>query len=152
MLKKAKRRFLLGDASILGDHRGFPIVHGSLAEDASTIAVRTFGNFAFLTIQGPHGSTVPLDFEYPVPLEDALAMLDRLCRPWPIHKTRYLVPHGQGVIEVDVFEGRLSGLAIAELVEEEAETADLPPWLGREITDDARFDEDALAGAAAPPF
>lgn len=145
-----KRKFLVTDLSILDGHRGFPIVQGHLAENAPTIAVRTFGSFAFLTVKGPQGCGTPLEFEYPVPLEDALAMLDNLCAPWPIHKTRYLIPHGPLVVEVDVFEGRLAGLVIAEL-DGLSEPTDLPSWLGPEVTDDPRFDQGALAHAEAPP-
>lgn len=146
-----KRKFLLTDLSVIDGHRGFPIVHGRLAERAPVIAVRTFGSFAFLTIKGQDGGTESIEFEYPVPLEDAQVMLDRLCVAWPIQKTRYLIPHGALVVEVDVFEGRLSGLVIAEM-DVQPEAADLPPWLGAEVTDDPRFDEDALARAETPPF
>lgn len=150
MRENGKRKFLLADASILEGQRGFPIVQGFLAEGATAIAVRTFGSFAFLTVRGPGDHPTALDFEYPLPHEDALVMLDRMCAPWPIRKTRYLIPHGQLVIEIDVFEGKLAGLILAE-VEGPLAAADLPPWLGGEITGDPRFDEGALARAEAPP-
>lgn len=145
-----KRKFLLTDQSILDGHRGFPIVLGQLAEESTTISIRTFGSFAFLTIKGASDQAPSLGFEYPIPLEDALAMLDSLCTPRPIRKTRYLIPHGQLAVEVDVFEDRLAGLVIAE-VEDAADPSNLPPWLGAEITDNPRFDPSALAHVETPP-
>ncbi len=57
-----------------------------------------------------------------------------------IEKTRNIVPHDMLRFEVDEFAGPLSGLILAELeTTEEVPDAYLPPWLGREVTGDARF-------------
>jgi adenylate cyclase len=42
--------------------------------------------------------------------------------------------------EVDVFEGENAGLIIAEVeLAHEQQALDLPPWVGREITQDERY-------------
>lgn len=43
-------------------------------------------------------------------------------------------------LEIDVFEGSNTGLVIAEIeVEHEEQLFQPPPWLGAEITGDARY-------------
>lgn len=86
------------------------------------------------------------EFEYAVPLDDALAMLD-LRIGLIIDKTRHLVPAGNGrTWEVDVFAGAHQGLVLAEIeLESPDEAVDLPPWIGREVTGDPRYGNLALA-------
>ena len=86
------------------------------------------------------------EFEYPVPLEDALAMLDmRVGRV--IDKTRYHVPAANGRMwEVDVFSGELAGLVLAEIELASAEEpVSLPDWIGREVTADPGYGNMTLA-------
>lgn len=86
------------------------------------------------------------EFEYPLPLEDALAMLDlRVGRI--VEKTRFHVPAGNGRIwEVDVFAGALDGLVLAEIELGDAdEDVMLPAWIGREVTDDPAYSNAVLA-------
>jgi adenylate cyclase len=79
-------------------------------------------------------------------------MLERLCTGRRLDKTRHDVPHGGLVWEVDVFEGPLAGLVIAEVeLPHPGHPLDLPSWAGREVTEDPRYANAALASAAAPP-
>jgi adenylate cyclase len=82
-------------------------------------------------------------------------------RLWPltegrrIEKVRYLVPaEAPGlVIEVDVYDGALAGLVVAEVEfagEADAEAFVPPAWLGREVTGDARFKNQRLAVDGPP--
>lgn len=105
---------------------------------------------AKLTIKSAGESGSPTlsrtEFEYPVPVEDALAMLDlRIGRI--IEKTRYLVPTGSGrTWEIDVFAGSHEGLVLAEIELESAdEEVELPDWVGREVTGDSRYENVMLA-------
>lgn len=78
---------------------------------------------------------------------------------WPlverfIEKTRRAVEIDGHVVEVDVYTGKLEGLIVAEVEfasELEAEGFAPPPWFGREVTDDRRYRNAALALADAPP-
>ena len=85
------------------------------------------------------------EFEYDVPMSEAEEML-ALANGHAIDKTRYEVKHGKFVWEIDVYEGALEGLVVAE-VEMKAETdqPELPAWLGREVTGDKRFSNQSLA-------
>ena len=67
-------------------------------------------------------------------------MLRTLCCGTIIEKTRYIVPAGQFRWEIDVFEGKNTGLVLAEL---EIPTTDTPvpatDWIGEEVSGDPRY-------------
>jgi adenylate cyclase len=86
------------------------------------------------------------EFEYSIPFDDALAMLDlRIGRI--IDKTRYLVAaQGGRTWEVDVFAGVHEGLILAEIELGSAdEEVALPDWIGEEVTGNRRYGNLALA-------
>ena len=153
MATEIERRFLVAtpawrDATIRSRH----LLQGYLArEDGVAVRLRLIDNDAWLTIKGPGGLVRP-EFEYPVPPADARAMLDALCAGRRIAKTRHDVPHDGLLWEVDVFEGPLAGLVIAEVeLPSPDHSVGLPPWAGREITGDTRYANAVLASADAPP-
>lgn len=86
------------------------------------------------------------EFEYAVPLDDALAMLD-LRVGGIVEKVRHSVPAENGrTWEVDEFSGPLAGLVLAEIeLSREDEEIALPGWIDREVTDDPRYANAALA-------
>ena len=90
------------------------------------------------------------EFEYPIPLGDAEALLGLRCGRL-IEKRRHVVPHGALRFEVDVFSGDLAGLVIAEIELPDETTAFVrPAWLGEEVTDDPRYANASLATNGAP--
>lgn len=111
---------------------------------ARTVRVRRTDAAAWLTVKGRNSGPSRAEFEYPIPLADADAML-ALC-VGRIRKTRYREPLGAHVFEIDVFEGENQGLIVAEVelgaVDEPFER---PVWLGPEVTDDPRYFNSALA-------
>jgi CYTH domain-containing protein len=148
-----ERRFLVrGDAWRAAATRARRLRQGYLArEDGVTVRLRLEPGAARLTIKGPGGLVRP-EFDYPLPPAEAAEMLDRLCAGRRLDKTRHDVPHGGLLWEVDVFEGPLDGLVIAEVeLPRPDHPLELPPWAGREVTDDPRYANAALASAAAPP-
>lgn len=147
-----KRKFLVTDPSILHGQQGFPIMQGYLVKGCSLVEVRTFGSFAFLTIGGKQDRLSGNKFEYPIPLEDALAMLECHCASHCISKTRHLIPHGNDVLEVDVFAGMLAGLVLVELPPgPRSESFEPPAWFGPEVTENPDFVDFALAHREFPP-
>lgn len=97
---------------------------------------------AFVTIKG-NGTRVRAEFEYPLPFDDAKKLL-KLCGP-TIAKVRRRI----GRFEVDEFKGRHEGLWVAEceLCDAREELPPMPPWIGREVTDDPRYANVNLAGS-----
>jgi CYTH domain-containing protein len=76
---------------------------------------------------------------------DVLAALDAL----ELRKRRYPYAHDGRPFCIDIFEGKLSGLVLAETSFKTAEERDqplkLPAWVAREVSNDIRFTGGALA-------
>ncbi len=93
--------------------------------------------------------------------EEAEVELDRASfdELWPLtegrrlQKRRHVMPHGDLVIEIDVYGGDLEGLVVAEIEfpsEEEANVFKPPGWLGEEVTGDHRYLNETLATSGVP--
>ncbi len=110
-----------------------------------TVRVRTAGKRGFLTIKGSATGLIRPEFEYEIPLEDAVVLLDTLCEKPLIEKKRYRVEYGGFTWEIDEFFGENSGLVVAEieLADEDQQFA-VPPWIGREVTGDPRYFNSSL--------
>ena len=137
-----ERKFLLADdawRSLATDSRRY--CQGYLCSDGErAVRVRIAGESAFLTIKGGAAGVSHLEFEYPLPLEDAKILLERLAEKPLIEKIRYFVPHGGMIWEVDEFFGLNKGLTLAELeLESEDQPFEKPPWVGKEVTEDPRY-------------
>lgn len=101
-----------------------------------TIRLRIADEKAFLTIKGrPLKNTITRnEWEVQVTVTDAQEMMP-LCLPGRIVKTRYLIPSGRHVFEVDIFHEKNEGLIIAEIeLISEDEQFVKPDWLGEEVT------------------
>ena len=104
------------------------------------------GDRAFLTVKGKRTGIERYEFEYAIPIADAELMLDRLCNPPLIEKTRHIVVHDGLTWVVDEFAGANAGLILAELELERADQAFvMPEWVLREVTDDGRYYNTYLA-------
>lgn len=139
-----ERKFLVnGDGSYKAlATKHYHIRQGYLAVKGATVRIRQRDDEAFLTIKSPPRSTDQLArYEYEVPLAPAdAAELFRLCVPPLIEKTRYLVPVGDHVFEVDEFHGDNDGLVIAEVeLRSQDDTFQRPPFLGREVTGQRQY-------------
>ena len=111
------------------------------------------GMEAKLTVKSGDAAVARDEFEYDIPVVDARRMLD-LRQGHCIEKRRYIVPREQGRHwEVDIFEGRLKGLRLAEveLEEEEGPVSEHPSWLGEDVTGDERYYNASLARCERPP-
>ncbi|WP_298613870.1 CYTH domain-containing protein [uncultured Thermosynechococcus sp.] len=111
-----------------------------------TVRVRLAGNEAWITIKGKASGGQRREYEYAIPTVDARELLGELCLQPIIEKSRYHIPAGDLCWEIDEFAGASAGLILAEI---ELPRADypltLPPWIGREVTDDPRYTNAYLA-------
>ncbi len=154
MAKEIERKFLVSgdgwrpDADTGSVFRQAYIV----TMDDRSVRVRIAdGATARMTIKVGKNAMVRDEFEYEIPLADAQGMID-LAVGIVIEKTRYRVPFAGFVWEVDVYDGALQGLVIAEVeMATEDDMPDLPDWLGREVTGERRFSNQYLALAGRPP-
>ena len=121
------------------------IRQGFLSRDPErTVRVRVRDDEAFITIKGKGKGAAHPEFEYSIPLDDALQLLT-LCEPPVIEKTRYIVMHDGNRWEVDEFHGHREGLVLAELeVPSEDYTFPLPSFIGREVTGLPQYYNSAL--------
>ncbi len=104
-----------------------------------TVRVRIAGEWGLLTVKSLTTNATRAEFEYNVPLADAKAMLE-LCEKPLIEKNRYVIPFEGMDWEVDEFLGENEGLIVAEIeLESESQQFVLPPWVGKEVTDDHRY-------------
>ena len=141
MAVEIERKFLIDTNKLPTLKNGYQIKQGYIQTvDHTTVRVRIKDKDAFLTIKGKSEGATRLEFEYPIPLNDANEMLENLCNTSVIDKTRYLVKYEGHTWEVDIFEGENKGLVIAEIeLKSEDEVFTLPDWVTKEVTNDIRY-------------
>ncbi|MBF0589358.1 MAG: CYTH domain-containing protein [Magnetococcales bacterium] len=104
------------------------------------VRVRLAGETGTMTVKGITRGFSKTEFEYEIPKEHALVMLDDLCEKPLIEKVRYKVQQGDLTWEIDEFAGANTGLILAEVeLEDEGQALDQPAWVGEEISDDTRY-------------
>lgn len=114
-----------------------------------SVRLRLAGETAWLTLKFGDAALRREEFEYPIPVADADAMLVHASNQ--IVKERHIVPWQDLRFEVDVFSGSLNGLVLAELETERVINSSLlPEWLGPEVTGDARYYNVVLALQGIP--
>lgn len=158
MAEEIERKFLIaGDGWRVDATRRERLVDGLLATSKGRkVRIRLYEDKATLTIKTGRKGRSRLEFEYEIPRADAERLLVTECGHSVVAKTRHHVPHHGFDWEVDVYEGVLEGVVLAEV---ELSSADqdppLPEWVGREVTEDPAFRkqrlvDERLRGLAAP--
>jgi len=111
-----------------------------LSSDPNCIVrVRLKNEKAFLTIKSKTVGISRNEFEYEIPYSDAQAMIQAFATK-SIIKKRYEIVYETHTWEVDVFEGKLAGLIIAEIeLKHENEDFPLPIWVEKEVSDDPQY-------------
>lgn len=147
-----ERKFLVDEPPPDADE-GELIDQGYLAIDGAVeVRVRRRATKATLTVKGGSGrSRVESETAIPAAEFDALWPLTEGRR---VRKRRALVPLDGGLTaELDRYLDALEGLVVVEVEfdsEATADTFDPPPWFGRELTDDGRYANRALATDGRP--
>lgn len=147
MAIEIERKFLLaGDAWRTHVESTRRLAQGYLGGERASLRVRIGGEAAWLTIKARSAGRARREFEYPIPPADAEILLAELCLPGRIEKLRHHVRHAGMLWEIDEFLGANAGLVVAE-IELPAVDAGFarPDWLGREVSDDLRYYNSALA-------
>ncbi len=141
MAVELERKFRVVGAEWKARAVGVPYRQGYLSTvKERTVRVRTVGDRGFLTVKGLTTGVARLEFEYEIPVADAQRMLDDLCERPLVVKTRYRVPHGALVWEIDEFHADNEGLVVAEVeLSDVGQRFDRPAWLGEEVSADPRY-------------
>jgi len=141
-MKEIERKYLVqqNNFSFLNSVEGKKIKQAYIQnEEDRTVRIRTKADKAFLTIKIGKDTLSRDEFEYQIPVKDALSMME-IMNLKVLSKTRYEIKFENNLWEVDVFEGKLDGLIIAEIeLESEDESFNKPVWLGREVTNDLSY-------------
>ncbi|HHL34783.1 MAG TPA: CYTH domain-containing protein [Desulfobulbaceae bacterium] len=142
-----ERKFLVVGNQWKKDGVGILYRQGYLStQKEGTVRVRCIEDSAFLTVKGKNVGIRRLEFEYVIPLYDAETMLNNLCEQPIIEKYRYRITYKGFTWEVDEFLGENAGLVIAEIeLDNEEQSFARPPWIGKEVSQDARYFNSALS-------
>lgn len=126
------------------------IVQSYLSSDpAHTVRVRVKGEQGFITVKGKNRGSVRNEWEYEIPVEDAIEMT--ALSPLTVSKIRWVVPYGGYEWEVDEFQGRYAGLIVAEVeLPDENATLNLPPFVGEEVTGNPAYYNSNMAPGNGP--
>lgn len=147
MACEIERKFLVVDDSWRNAvQRSCRMVQGYLPVSGFSLRLRIAGDQGFLTIKGPPQGISRSEFEYPVPVEDAEAMLAQFGKGFLVDKVRHYVDFAGKCWEVDVFAGENEGLITAEIeLESPEEEFVRPPWLGEDVSEVPAYRNGALA-------
>lgn len=138
-----ERKFEVKNTEFLNTIKeSFTITQGYLNSNKErTVRVRTKNEKGYITVKGKSSNNGLSRFEWEkeIAITDAKQLLF-LCEDFIIEKTRYIVPFGDVIFEVDVFHGLNEGLIMAEVeLISEDQKFDKPDWLGIELTNDKRY-------------
>ena len=148
MATEIERKFLVvGEAWRSATAKTIAMRQGYLTRDGkSSVRVRLTDAEARLNLKAAVVGTTRLEYDWPIARAEAEEILEQLCLRPLIEKLRHIVEVGGRQWEVDEFLGDNAGLVVAELellaADEEFE---LPTWLGREVTQEQRYYNQALA-------
>ena len=147
MAKEIERKYLVTDSSYrqaATEKRN--IIQAYLNRDPkATVRIRVTDNLAYITVKGKNEGAVRDEWEYSIPVNDALAMIERCAIGRIIKKTRYIVPFEGHIWEVDEFGGELEGLTVAEIELSAPDTQfSLPAFVGEEVTGNPRYYNSSL--------
>ena len=124
------------------------IEQGYLATDP-VVRIRRSNDKYILTYKG-RGLMVREEYNLPLNAE-SFEHLKKKIDGILIKKCRYLIPYGEKyTIELDVFEGELAPLQLAEVefeTEEEANAFQPPEWFGEDVTFSTKYHNSTLSQA-----
>ncbi|MGY8788503.1 MAG: CYTH domain-containing protein, partial [Fidelibacterota bacterium] len=104
MAIEIERKFLVKENPFHLAKKSHRIRQGYIVNDQKqVIRVREKGEDYFLTIKGNNIGISRLEFDFPIPKEDAEELLKHFCKTTLIDKTRHYVEHEGHTWEVDEF-------------------------------------------------
>lgn len=147
MALEIERKFLVNPAKWAPMDQGILIIQAYLGlYPYPTVRIRIAGEKAYLTIKGRSKSIARPEFEYEVPVSDAIELL-QMAISNPVEKNRHEVMFEGFLWEVDVFSGKNEGLIMAEIeLDSETQEFQRPDWLLEEVSDDGRYYNSFLSG------
>lgn len=156
MAREVERKFLVSHipTSLTYGLQLLQIRQGYITEDPAgqQVRVRSKDDQYYLTVKG-EGTFEREEVEVTL-LAEQFEKLWPLTQERRIQKKRYEIPYKGHTIELDVFEGKLAGLIIAEVEFFSAKKSldmEVPEWFAQEVTYDARYTNSQLANSGKIP-
>jgi CYTH domain-containing protein len=137
-----ERKFLIANSSWESSViRSIRIRDGLIASNNGHKArVRISDAKANITLKSRRLGSTRTEFEYAIPYSDAEEILRTMCDGHVLNKTRHFVTHVGAIWYVDVYDGILNGVMLAEIELESADQQiELPGWIGKEVTGDPNY-------------
>ena len=134
-----ERKFLIKQLPELDNYKYVDIEQGYLST-SPVVRIRKKNDSYILTYKGS-GLMEREEIEDAL-TEEAYKHLLAKIDGHPITKRRYLIPLDKYTVELDVFEGHMKGLIMAEVEFPSVEEANgfVPPeWFGEDVTSDKRY-------------
>jgi len=147
MAIEIERKFLLaGDDWRVVVERSERIAQGYLIDAKAlrdgaraSVRARIASDVAWLNIKAARSGIARAEFDYPIPLADAEAMLAELC-DGVVEKIRHHVRVDGWLFEIDEFLAANTGLVVAEIELPAVDaTFPRPAWLGIEVSALSRY-------------
>jgi adenylate cyclase len=155
-MQEIERKFLIRSIPFSLDKYPFEnISQGYLvtSADGSEVRVRQKGDHCFLTVKKGVGLERQ-ETEIPIS-HDQFETLYQATAGERVEKKRYVIQDEDFVIELDIFEGNLKGLMVAEIEFKsvgESKAYSVPAWFDREVTEDEKYKNQNLAKHGLPPL
>ena len=109
------------------------------------VRVRVWDDKGFIAVKSSKNGIRREEYEYEIPVSDALEILNKLCQQPFIDKLRYIFPYKGFTWEIDEFLGENQGLVVAEIELPDEDTSfERPEWLGTEVTFDPKYFNSSL--------
>ncbi|QFJ54634.1 CYTH domain-containing protein [Pseudobutyrivibrio xylanivorans] len=134
-----ERKFLIKELPDLSKYNYVDIEQGYLSTQP-VVRIRKKNDAYILTYKG--GGLMAREEIEAALTKEAYEHLREKIDGYPITKRRYLIPLDKYTIELDVFEGHMEGLIMAEVEFssiEEANSFVAPDWFGQDVTEDPRY-------------
>lgn len=111
-----------------------------------TVRARVVEDKGFITMKSKVSKITRIEYEYEIPVDDAIDMLENFTKGDIVEKMRHLCVVGGKTWEIDVFFGLNEGLILAEIeLESEDEEFELPDWAGECVSGDSRYSNSNLS-------
>ena len=147
MNKEIERKFLVNEFDTTLAYDKKDIRQGYVfTSDGKVVRVRTWGDKSYITLKYRISKLSRAEFEYEIPYNDALDIIENMCQENVLEKTRYFYEYSGKKWEIDVFHGKNDGLILAEIeLIDENEQVELPPFILKEVTNDPKYSNHRLA-------
>lgn len=139
MAIEIERKFLIDYKKLPELKDGQKIIQAYICNQVNkSVRIRVRAQRAFITIKSGSNPISRAEYEYQIPLQDALEMLD-ICDD-SIEKTRYIITIDGLDWEIDVFHNKNEGLIVAEVeLQHINQKIKLPAWIKQEVSNDKRY-------------